>query len=66
MVRAFPPQPDDEPVWQAGNGKSGIPDKALLYADLIRTAGGKDTDAGGLDFNPVYTAVFACDGEDLW
>lgn len=58
-------QQDDYPVGKAGDGQSGITDKALMDAELIGAVCGNDADTAGADFYFIGTSPCSRDRESI-
>lgn len=51
-------------IWKAGDGESGITDKALMDAKFVGTTGGDNADASRLNLKLIIGAVLSgyCEG----
>lgn len=50
-------------VGQTDDGQTGVADKALMYAEFVRAAGGYDPDAVRAHFDFIDTSVCSGDGK---
>ena len=49
---------NDQTIGKTGDGKQGVPAKALMDADLIGTACGDDGDAPRSNLNDIFRTMF--------